>query len=61
MMKVQQKISGTFRSYEGAVSFCRIRSYISTVKKQGGNVIIAIQNIFQGNPLFPEINFYTTE
>ena len=61
MMKVQQKISGTFRSYEGAVSFCRIRSYISTVKKQGGNVITAIQNIFQGNPFLPEINFCTTE
>ena len=61
MMKVQQKISGTFRSYEGAVSFCRIRSYISTVKKQGGNVIIAIQNIFQGNPFLPEINFCTAE
>jgi len=61
MMKVQQKISGTFRSYEGAVSFCRIRSYISTVKKQPGNVIIAIQNIFQGNPFFPEINFCTAE
>ena len=53
MMKVQQKISGTFRSAKGAQSFCRIRSYISTVKKQKINVISAIQGVFTGNvPLY---------
>jgi len=46
MMKVQQKISGTFRSFEGALSFCRIRSYISTIKKRGMNVISALQDVF---------------
>lgn len=46
MMKVQQKISGAFRSDSGVRSFCRIRSYISTVKKQGRNVIEAIQDVF---------------
>lgn len=56
MMKVQQKISGTFRSAEGALSFCRIRSYISTVKKQGLNVMTALQDIFTDNQLLPQLS-----
>ncbi|MBA7533383.1 IS66 family transposase ISMma15 [subsurface metagenome] len=55
MMKVQQKISGTFRSFEGALSFCRIRSYISTAKKQGLNIISCLQDIFSGKKLLPQI------
>ncbi|MHB8117461.1 MAG: hypothetical protein ACYDHX_01835, partial [Methanothrix sp.] len=43
--KVQQKISGTFRSWEGARIFCRIRGYISTVKKNSISVIDAIQGV----------------
>lgn len=46
MVKLQQKISGCFRTKEGAEKFCRIRSYISTVKKHGHNVFDALQNIF---------------
>jgi transposase len=53
MMKVQQKISGTFRSSEGASAFCRIRSYISTVRKQGVSVIDALSSVFDGRPLLP--------
>jgi len=53
MMKVQQKISGCFRSSEGAKFFCRIRSYISTVRKQGKNVLEMIERVFKGNPLLP--------
>lgn len=50
MMKVQQKISGTFRSVQGARSFCRIRGYISTVKKNKLSVIDAIEAVFDGKP-----------
>ena len=55
MMKVQQKISGTFRSTQGADSFCRIRGYISTVKKNKLSVIDAIQDALSGKPFIPNI------
>jgi transposase len=42
MMKVKQKISGGFRCIAGATDFAMIRSFISTAKKQGWNVIQAI-------------------
>jgi transposase len=42
MMKVKQKISGGFRSLEGAIDFAVVRSFISTAKKQGWNVIQAL-------------------
>lgn len=41
MMKVKQKVSGTFRTYKGAEIFCSIRGYISTVRKNKRNVISA--------------------
>jgi hypothetical protein len=41
MMKLRQKISGGFRSFEGAMDFALIRSFISTAKKQGWNIIDA--------------------
>src|ERR1700719_2748364 len=42
MMKLRQKISGGFRSLEGAMDFALIRSFISTAKKQGWNIIDAL-------------------
>ena len=53
MMKVQQKISGTFRSAEGAAAFCRTRAYLSTIRKNGGNVLDALRSIFEGRPMIP--------
>jgi transposase len=47
MMKVQQKISGCLRSWEGAKIYCRIRSYISTCLKQGITASKAVNLIFQ--------------
>ena len=54
MMKVQQKISGTFRSLEGALNFCIIRSYISSIKKNGQSVFDSLQSIFQGCIMTPK-------
>ena len=48
MIKLKQKISGCFRTQHGADVFCRIRSYISTVRKQGMNVRLAIENAMIG-------------
>ena len=52
MVKVQQKISGTFRSDEGATAFCAIRSYLSTMRKQGRSMLAAMVAVFAGAP-FP--------
>lgn len=53
MIKVRQKISGCFRTLRGAQVFCRIRSYISTCRKQGQNIWHAIQMAVLGKPLIP--------
>ncbi len=42
MMKLRQKISGGFRSLQGAIDFALIRSFVSTAKKQGWNIIDAL-------------------
>jgi len=56
MMKVQQKISGMFRTEEGAKAFCRMRSYISTARKNAVGAMDALTRLFSGNPFVPAIN-----
>ena len=55
MLKVQQKISGCFRSQAGAKDFCTIRSYLSTIRKQGLSVWAALGSVFSGNVLMPDL------
>jgi transposase len=54
MVKVQQKISGPFRSAERSTAFCVIRSYLSTLRKQGRSMLGAMAAVFAGSP-FPVV------
>ena len=53
MVKVKQKVSGGFRTLEGAKRFGRIRGYISTARQQAKNVFEAIRDAFDGHPFIP--------
>jgi transposase len=53
MVKVKQKVSGGFRTLEGAKRFGRIRGYISTARKNAKNVFEAIRDAFDGSPFIP--------
>lgn len=52
MVKVQQKVAGTFRSDDGVTAFCRFRSYLSTMHKQDRPLLEALAAVFLGHP-FP--------
>jgi transposase len=53
MVKLQQKISGCWRTRTGAEAFLVVRSYLSTARKQGLNPLDVLCRLFQGNPWLP--------
>ena len=53
MMKVQQKVSGCFRTEQGVAMFRRIRSYLSTLRKQRIKLLSALGHTLSGHPVLP--------
>jgi len=53
MVKVKQKVSGCFRTLDGAEQFGRTRAYISTARKNAVNIFRAIKDAFDGKPFIP--------
>jgi transposase len=53
MSKLQQKISGCFRTETGADAFCRIRGYISTLRKQGVDLLPTLFSLWSDTPFCP--------
>jgi transposase len=53
MLKVKQKILGCFRTEKGPEEFCRMRSYVWTMKKQGHGIMEAIKSVCAGETILP--------
>jgi len=51
MLKLQQKISGCFRTTKGIATFCRVRSYLSSARKQGRSLLAALESALKGKPI----------
>jgi transposase len=54
MVKLQQKISGCWRTDQGAERYLRVRSYISTARKQGHRPLAVLAQLATGQPWLPQ-------
>jgi transposase len=55
MMRVEQKVSGGFRTPAGAATFCTNRGFLSTARKQGQHALTVLRYALLGHPFFPAI------
>ena len=53
MVKLQEKISGSWRTLAGARAYCEIRSYISTMRKHDVDILDRLRRMFEGNAWLP--------
>lgn len=51
MVRVQQKVGGCYRAEDEARDYCRVRSYLSTARKQGHRLLYALERVLAGKPL----------
>jgi transposase len=56
MLKVQQKIEGSFRAEQGAEAFDLIRGYCASLRKQGVALLVALETVFTDQPLYPTLD-----
>jgi transposase len=53
MVKLQQKISGCWRTLAGAEAFLAVRSYVATARKHGVNPLVVLRRLVAGHPWLP--------
>lgn len=61
MVKLKQKISGCFRTFHGGEILCRVRSYISTARKQAWNIWDSLSDAIRGSPRLLDANHYISQ